>query len=246
MDFNFLASKQFAENWNNRNVVRLKYGMTHSQDADTGDWRAPEKSDDQIDLESLFRYTKWKSVDPYASVRFESRFQDGRNPAKDVYVNPTRFTESLGVSKVLLKTDERHWMLRLGVAARQYRDRNIFDIDTGETFTETMHDEGLMFDTDYRFSMAGGKLIYSGKLNVFQALANSESENLAGQINGDYWKSPDVRWEQNLAVEITGFLSVNLYLDWRYDKDVDLAGRLKQTLGLALVYRIGNVDEEEG
>jgi len=243
-NISFLASKQFAENWNNRNTVRLKYGMTHSQNSETGDWRHPEKSDDQIDLETIFRYTKWKSVDPYGSVRFESQFQDKSDPAYYIYVNPMRFTESLGIAKELSRTEERHWLVRFGVAARQIVDRNVLDIGTGDRSTESQHDEGLMFDTDYRIPFAGGKLVYSGKLNVYQALANSESENISGQINADYWKTPDVRWEQNLAVGITGYLAVNLYIDWRYDKDVDLAGRFKQTLGLALVYKFGNIEED--
>ena len=245
-NINFFASKQFAENWNNRNILRLKYGMTHSQESETGDWRHPEKSDDQIDFETMFRYTKWKSVDPYGSVRFESQFQDKSDPAEYMYVNPMKFTESLGISKDLIKAEDRFWLVRFGLAARQAIDRNNFDIDTGDRTTETQYDEGLMFDTDYRIPFAGGKLVYSGKLNVYQALANSESENISGQVNAEYWKTPDVRWEQNLLVGITGYLAVNLYVDWRYDKDIDLAGRLKQTLGLALVYRFGNFEEEEG
>jgi len=245
-NFNLLAYKQFAENWNNRNTLRLKYGMTHSQDSETGDWRHPEKSDDQIDFETVFRYTKWKSVDPYGSVRFESQFQDKSDSVEYMYVNPMRFTESIGISKVLSKTEERHWLVRFGLAARQVVDRNVYDTGTGDRSTETQHDEGLMFDTDYRVPFAGGKLVYSGKLNVYQALANSESENISGQVNADYWKTPDVRWEQNLSVGITGYLAMKLYVDWRYDKDVDLAGRFKQTLGLAFVYMFGNVEEEEG
>jgi len=243
-NFNLLASKQFAENWNNRNTLRLKYGMTHSQDSETGDWRHPEKSDDQIDFETIFRYTKWASVDPYGSVRLESQFQDKSDSEMYRYVNPMRFTESIGISKVLSKTEERHWLVRLGVAARQAVDRDALDPATSSRSTETQHDEGLMFDTDYRVPFAGGKLIYSGKLNVYQALANSESENIAGQVNADYWKSPDVRWEQDLSVGITGYLAMKLYLDWRYDKDMDLAGRLKQTLGLAFIYKFGNIEEE--
>lgn len=245
-NFNLLASKQFAENWNNRNTLRLKYGMTHSQESETGDWRHPEKSDDQIDFETVFRYTKYKSVDPYGSVRLESQFQDRSDPELYRYVNPMRFTESVGIAKVLTKTEDRHWLMRFGVAARQVVDRDVLDPDTSARSTVTQHDEGLMFDTDYRFPFAGGKLIYSGKLNVYQALANSESENLVGQVNSEYWKTPDVRWEHNLSVGITGYLAVNLYVDFRYDKDVDLAGRFKQTLGLALVYRYGNIEEEEG
>lgn len=245
-NFNLMAAKQFATNWNNRNTLRLKYGMTHSQDSETGDWRHPEKSDDQIDFETVFRYTKFKSVDPYGSVRFESQFQDKSDPELYRYVNPMRFTESIGIAKILTKTEDRHWLMRFGLAARQSVDRDVLDPDTSSRSTDTQHDEGLMFDTDYRFPFSGGKLIYSGKLNIYQALANSESENLAGQVNSDYWKTPDVRWEQNLSVGITGYLAVNLYVDFRYDKDVDLAGRFKQTLGLALVYRYGNIEKEEG
>jgi hypothetical protein len=197
-----------------------------------------------IDFETVFLYTKWKSVDPYASVRFESQFIDQSDPDGDEWVNPMRLTESVGIAKKLIDTEERSWLVRLGFAARQVVTRNFLDVDTGDRSTETQYDEGLMLDTDYRIPFAGGKLVYSGKLNVYQALANSESDNLAGTENAEYWKSPDVRWEQNLSAGITGYLSMNLYLDWRYDKDVDLGGRLKQTLGLALVYKIGNIEEE--
>jgi hypothetical protein len=243
-NFNLLASKQFAENWNNRNTVSLKYGMTHSQDSETDNWLSPQKSDDQIDIETVFRYTKWKSVDPYGSVRLESQFQDKTDPETDTYVNPMRFTESLGIAKVLIQTEDKQWLIRFGLAARQLITRNVFDVDTGSRGTETQYDEGLMFDSDYRIPFAEGKLVYSGKLNVFEALANSESENLAGQVNADYWKTPDVRWEHNLSVGVTGYLSMNLYVDFRYDKDVDLAGRFKQTLGLALVYKFGNIEDK--
>ena len=243
-NINFLASKQFTEYWNNRNTLRLKYGMTHSQDSETGDWRHPEKSDDQIDFETIFRYTKWHSVDPYGSVRLESQFQDKSDPAEYMYVNPMRLTESIGIAKILTKTEERHWLVRFGLAARQNVNRNYLDIDTGERSTETQYDEGLMLDTDYRIPFAGGKLLYFGKLNVYQALANSESENISGQVNAEYWKTPDIRWEQDLLVSITGYLAMNLYVDWRYDKDIDLAGRFKQTFGLALVYKFGNIEEE--
>jgi hypothetical protein len=244
-NFRFLASKQFAENWKNRNTVRLKYGMTHNQDSETGDWRHPEKSDDQIDLETIFMYTKWKSADPYGSVRFESQFNDGSDPEKEIYVNPMRITESIGIAKEMFKTEDKHWLIRLGAAARQVVNRNYLDIDSGERSTDTQYDEGLMLDSDYRFPFGDGRIVYTGKLNVYQALANSESENLAGTENADYWKYPDIRWEHNLAVSVTGYLAMNLYLDWRYDKDVDLAGRLKQTLGLALVYKFGNIEEEK-
>ncbi len=245
-NFNLMAAKQFTTNWNNRNTLRLKYGMTHSQDSETGDWRHPEKSDDQIDFETVFRYTKYKSVDPYGSVRFESQFHDKSDSELYRYVNPMRFTESIGIAKILTKTEDRHWLMRFGLAARQAVDRDVLDPDTSSRSTRTQYDEGLMFDTDYRFPFSGGKLIYFGKLNIYQALANSESENLAGQVNSEYWKTPDVRWEHNLSVGITGYLAMNLYVDFRYDKDVDLAGRFKQTLGLALVYRYGNIEKEEG
>ncbi len=71
-----------------------------------------------------FNYTKYESVDPYGSVRFGSQFQDKSDSEQFRYVNPMRFTESIGIAKILTKTEDRHWLMRFGLAARRIVDRD--------------------------------------------------------------------------------------------------------------------------
>ncbi|MBT7617797.1 MAG: hypothetical protein HN590_10995, partial [Calditrichaeota bacterium] len=60
--------------------------------------------------------------------------------------------------------------------------------------------------------------------------------DLEGLPNEEYWKAVDINWENIFTANITKYLMVNLYLQLLYDKEVDLGGRLKQTLSLGLTY----------
>lgn len=241
-NLNSIAEKQLSASLHNRNVLRLKYGQTHTQDQETGDWRSPVKSDDLIDFESILRLTMIESFDPYAGVRFESQFYDAGDPEKARYVNPMRITESVGLARVLIEGEERKWLIRLGAATRQYIDRERLDPVTMERETSTEYDGGLMFDSDIRLPLADGSVVYTGKLNVYQALVSSEADELEGLPAEDYWKMTDVRFENSLSVNVTGHILVSLYVDFRYDKEIDLRGRFKQTLGLGINYRFGNME----
>ncbi|MDD3642603.1 MAG: DUF3078 domain-containing protein [Candidatus Krumholzibacteria bacterium] len=240
-----MAQRQLTPSVHNRNTLRLKYGQTHNQDEnDSNSWKRPQKSDDQIDFETIFRFTVWEALDPYVSGRFESQFYDASDPVKKRYVNPMRFTESAGISKALIEGEDRNLLVRLGGAWRQYLDRDALDPVSLERETRSQQDAGLMFDADARLPLAEGRIIYSSKLNVFQALYNSEKDDLAGLPGEDYWKSPDVRWENTFSANVTGHIVVSLYVDFRYDKEIDLKGSFKQTLALGINYRFGNVEPE--
>lgn len=246
-NLNSMAQKQLTPSIHNRNTLRLKYGQTHKQEgAGSNDWTHPEKSDDQIDLETIFRFTVWQTLDPYVSGRFESQFYDASDATYKRYVNPMRFTESAGISKVLLEEEDRSWLVRLGGAARQSYNRGVYDSLKLSRETLSTYDAGLMFDTDARLPLAGGKIVYSSKLNVFQALYSSEKDDAAlPPEDRDNWKAPDVRWENTFSANVTGHIVVNLYVDFRYDKEIDKKGSFKQTLALGINYRFGNVEPEK-
>ena len=53
----------------------------------------------------------------------------------------------------------------------------------------------------------------------------------------DYWRAPDINWETVFTASITKYLMVNLYTQLLYDKQIDRAGRFKQTLGLGLSWK---------
>jgi hypothetical protein len=77
----------------------------------------------------------------------------------------------------------------------------------------------------------------------------------------DFWRSPDINWQNTFSAQITKYLAVNLYLQMIYDRfdqstkvhnsdpmpqeelDAVFKGvredpQFKQTLALALVYRL--------
>ncbi len=235
---NWLAERQLNAKIHSKSTLKLLFGQTHNQDVETKDWAKPVKSTDLIDFESVFRLTLGAVVDPYAGIRIETQFLDQSDPSLDRYVNPVKFTESVGIARVLIKEEKREWTARLGAGVRQFLNRDVLNADTDERETLTSNDGGLVFDSEFKTPLAEERITFQSKLTVFKALFYSEKDELAGLENEDYWKTPDVNWENIFTAGITEHLMVNLYIQLLYDKEIDLAGRFKQTLALGLTYKL--------
>jgi hypothetical protein len=236
---NSLVEKQLADWVHMKNTLKLFFGQTHNQDIETKDWDKPVKSTDLIDFESVYRFTIGAFVDPFAAGRIETQFLDASDPEKDRYINPVKITESFGVAKVLIKEEKREWSVRFGGGFRQYIDRDVLvDPVAMKRDTETSNDFGMTFDSDFKTPLAGEAIIYTSKLTVFNAFFYSKEDELEGQPDADYWKSPDVNWENIFTASITKYLMVNLYIQLLYDKEIDKAGRFKQTLSLGFTYKL--------
>ncbi len=235
---NSLFERQINPKLNTRNSLKLFFGQTHSQDETTREWARPFKSSDRIDFETIFKLTLGGFVDPYGSARIESQFLDQRDPANERYVNPALFTESFGVAKVFMKSGKREWTARLGGAFRQALDRDILDAASGAKTTETAMDGGIIFVSDFVSPISDTTTTITSRLQVYEAFFNSKSDELEGQYNMDYWKAPDITWEVIFRASINKYLMVNLYARFLYDKEVDLAGRLEETLSLGITYKL--------
>jgi len=235
---NSLFERELSPKVNTKNTLKLFFGQTHSQNGDTKAWERPFKSTDRIDFETVFRFTLGRFVDPYASGRIESQFIDQRDRANERFINPVLFTESFGIAKVLTKFEKREWTARVGGAFRQYLDRDIFDEANGTTQTKTTNDGGILFVSDFTTPLADTAITVASRLSVYEAFYYSESKKLEGQYNMDYWKAPDINWETLFTANITKYLMVNLYVQFLYDKEVDLAGRFKESLSLGVTYKL--------
>ncbi len=234
---NSIAQKVFTPKIHNKNTLKLSYGQTHNQDKETEKWQSPSKSTDLVDFETLFTFTLGGWVDPFASARLESQFYDGGDEMNEsIMFNPLKFSEAGGIAKTLLAEEKRDWSVRLGAGFRQLTVRSA--PVNGEETSETHVDGGLEFVSDYRSPFFDEAITLSSKLNVYQALYYSKADDLEGLPNEDYWKSVDINWENIFTANITKYLMVNLYLQLLYDKEVDLGGRLKQTLSLGLTYKL--------
>ena len=234
---NLKAQKPLSEKVHNKNTFKLSFGQTHSQDAATKDWQAPAKSTDLIDYESLFRFTLGLIVDPYAAARLETQFFDVSEPSKTRLFNPLKFTESFGVSKVIIKDENVELINRLGFGFRQMMNRELLNVTTNKYENLNTNDGGIEFVSDFTTIFADNQIGFSSKLGIFKAVFYSEANALKGQPNEDYWQAFDVNWENRFSASVTKYISVELYIQLLYDKEINPAGRLKQTLGMGLTYK---------
>ena len=175
---NTLAENQLNPGMHNRSSLKLSFGQTHNQDRETKKWAEPVKSTDLVDLESVLRFTYGWAVDPFVGAKVETYFTDESDAEKTRYLNPATFTESFGVARVLIEEEDRRWVTRLGGAVRQHLNRDVLAEGETERETVTSGDGGAEFVSEFRTPLAGGAITLTSDLNVFQALYNSESDEL--------------------------------------------------------------------
>jgi hypothetical protein len=241
LNSNALAEKQLNPKMNTRNTLKLAFGQTSTQDT-AGKWISPQKSTDEINFESVLRFTLGFVVDPYASVQLQSQFWDKSDATLPRYFNPIDLNEALGVARQLVKHDKTELVSRLGFGLKQHFDRQVLVVDDSAMGTwrenQSSNYGGVTFATDFTTPLAQEKILYTSKLVLFQALFSSEASELVGRPNADYWKSLDVGWENIFVASITKALMVNLNAQLLYDKEIDTKLRLKETLSLGLTYKL--------
>jgi hypothetical protein len=227
--------KQLSLKANTRTSFNFSFGQTHNQDNLSRYWQTPSPSTDRIDIESLFRFTLGKFVDPFVSGRFQSAFLDSRDTT-DFYVNPIHYTESMGISKALIKTETKELLLRTGFALRQNADRNDNLVVDGKNWS---NDGGLELVADIKTPFFSSKIQHTARVSLYQALFSSDQDNVS--VDNDYWRQADIDIESVLTSSITKYLSVRLDVWWRYDREVSGAGRLKQALSLGISYSLDKI-----
>ncbi|HNX37189.1 MAG TPA: DUF3078 domain-containing protein [Candidatus Cloacimonadota bacterium] len=236
------AEKQLTPLFYNINTLKLAYGQTNQQkertETDgsvTSYWAKPEKSTDKIDAESLLKMTMKTFVNPFIGVRLESQFIDKSDPSLTRLINPMKFTESAGVTRNFIEKGNELLTARFGVAFRQNYDRDVLVTAVPEVRDDvTTLDGGLEFVTEYKNVFSPSNITYNTKLQVYQAVFNSKSDELAN----DYWKATDMNWEHSLGMKLYKAISINLYLQLLYEKEQVNEIQFKETLGLGLSYNL--------
>jgi hypothetical protein len=226
-EVNGIAEKQLNPSVHNRNVAKLAFGETYQQKAQGRGWRAPLKSTDQIDLESLFKFTLGVWVDPYTSVRLESQFWQ-RDSLKDRYFNPIDLVESGGVARDIYNEERLEWQVRLGIAARQTFDDALPEED------EVIYDAGSELVTWLRTTARDEWIKLTSQLKIYEALVSSINAETAGED----WRYPDIDWENTLYVNITRYIIANFTFQVLYDRQKEIDPRWKQTASLGFTYSL--------
>jgi len=234
--FNSTLENQVSPKANSFTTLKLAFGQTHQQVVDAkGDrsWDKPEKSTDLIDLESILRLTLGGFVDPFASVRLESQFQDASDPfGRNLTINPLKFKESAGIARKFIDEEDRSLLSRLGFTFRQSARRTFLTDDPGDrsTGTETANDGGIELITDYHTKILEDRVTWASKLTFYQPVFYSGQDALdaldaatlaAAGVDADvadFTKTMDIDWENIFTTQITKIISVNLYTRWVYDK----------------------------
>lgn len=235
------VEKALSPNVKYKSTLRLSFGQTVSQNIHTDDqgvetkaWEKPKKSTDKIDWENIALFAVGKTLEPYFGVRVQSEFLDASSEHRNFYFSPIELTESIGLAHYFYQKDEDFVTLRLGFGLRQMMRRSTDSTLT--VFDTTLIDGGLESIVDARINF-GETLSYVGKLTVFRALFFSEKDVVEGTPAENYWKSIDINWETSLNAYITKLVTVKLYTQFLYDKEISIQGRFKETLGIGLTYR---------
>ncbi len=237
-NLNGKAEKQLKPWFNFQSTLKLSFGQTITQDAETKNWSKPIKSTDLVDWENVGRITLLKFVDPYAAFRLESQFMDASVPAKKLYLTPIKLTESAGISRRFYEKEKDHFTSRLGLALRQILKTNVdTSVAALTTVDSILTDGGIESVTDVNLTF-GENLRYTGKLTLYRALFFSKSDDVKGTPYEDDWKAVDVNWENIISAAITKIITVNFYTQLLYDKEVSKKGRFKETLGIGFVIRM--------
>jgi hypothetical protein len=82
------------------------------------------------------------------------------------------------------------------------------------------------------------KLAYTGKLTLYRAFYFSKKDEVKGTELEDDWKAIDVNWENIISASLSKIVTVNLYTQLLYDKEVSRKGRFKQTLAIGFVFKM--------
>ena len=239
-NLNSSAEKQLKPWLNFRSSLKLSFGQTITQDAETKNWSKPHKSTDLIDWENVGRITLNKFVDPYAAFRLETQFLDASMQEKKLYLSPIRLTESVGMARKFYERDKDFITSRLGLALRQTLKSVAFyndDSTTILTADTTLTDCGLESVTDVVLTLSE-RLHYTGKLTLYKAVFFSGKDNVKDTPFEDDWKAIDVNWENIFAASISKIITVNFYTQLLYDKQVSKKGRFKETLGIGFVFKL--------
>ena len=230
---NASAERQVNPSLNWLNTMKLMYGQTRQQEVDPNgerEWGDAEKSNDQADLEALFRLTKGWAVDPYLSLRWESFFQDVTDPfGRELWFNPMTFKESVGVARTFIDREDQKFVARFGITAREMT-RKFFSAPTGdETFRESSWDTGAELVIDHVIEF-NPNLHYVSRTSFYQPFKWSKTDvfdelgadslSAAGLDTNiaDYTTTIDIDYQATITAKVTKVIAVQLYFELLYDK----------------------------
>lgn len=205
------------------NQYRFAYGQTRLGD------KGLRKTDDVIDLASVFTYLITEKVNPYASATFKSQFAtgykyDANDVATDVskFFDPAYFTQAVGIRYQPVAEVRT----RLGVGLREViTDRYTNYADDPKTLPveKSGVDGGLESVTDVEWKVVENVLLTS-QLAVFEPFSDMEH--------------PIVNNKNKLTGKINSYISAMFEFELIYDNVVSPQAQLRQGIALGFSYTL--------
>ena len=235
--FNMRLENQFTERTNWRNILKLAYGQTNQQERDANGqlyWKRPDKTDDIVNFESMFRWTPASRWDPFVAFNFESMFNDKTDvDGRSLFMNPLKFKLSAGISRSLIENDVHTLLVRLG-AAFSSNSRKFFEQSslthanpTDDTSSASSTEAAGELVAEYKGAVAGGRIDVESKLTLNQPFSYSGKKvfedndpttwGLPADV-ADYTTTLNADLETTFSANITSVISVKLFLRWIYEK----------------------------
>jgi len=204
-------------------TYKFAYGQTSLGD------QGIRKTDDKIDLQSVFTYKYGTFINPYISATLKTQFADGfkydkegRETVVSAFFDPAFLTQAAGVGYhpvEVLKT-------RFGAALREIvtsRFRGYSD-DPATTQIENIKIEGgLEWITELAWNIDDNALLTS-KLELFSPIKKIDQVVIRG--------------DNTLAVKVGKYITVNLNVQFINEQPVTPKTQVKQALAVGLSYAI--------
>ncbi len=189
-----------------------------------------KKTDDVIDIASVFTYVLGEKVNPYASATFKSQFATGykyddNNVGTPVakFMDPGYFTQAVGIRYQPMP----ELRTRLGIALREVvTDKYTVYADDPTTFPEiekTGVKGGLESVTDVEWKI-DENILFVSQLSVFDPFSEA----------GD----PIVLNTTTVTGKVNSYLSASLGFQMIYDKAVSPRAQYKESISLGFSYTL--------
>ncbi len=238
------ARKALSSLVKNKNTLQLSFGQTMTKDKDTS-WTQPQKSLDLIQFESLFSFTLDAWAEPFTALKMESQFVDNRTSTTTWHLNPVTIRETGGASRHFISGDKLSLTSRLGGTLNHDIDRNTYVSEaTGESYDIT-HDAGIETTLLIDASHSDEVVVYTTKLNIYQALLSSESDtpDSAGIAK---WRYPRMDWQHSCSINFAKYLMVEISANLRYDARIDSRIRIQEGISLGVTYTYTRAEDKNG
>ena len=229
--------KYLREKYNWKNTLYCAFGQISVQEDEN--WRAPEKSNDIIDFDSVLKLTLKKFTDPYLAISLDTQFHEGLNSKTKKlisrFANPLQLSQSAGLARNLSKKKIFQLTTRVGYAAKEViaTRKNLRLLWTGDETKWKKTDGGVEWLTESKSEFAKG-IVLTNKFKLFQALFSSISPQKDPQKN---WKKIDAYWEQMFTAKLTQYVVFNVVVKFIYDRDTSKGGQFLENASMGLSYK---------